>query len=59
MKCAICRRGTATDGFTTIVLERDQTTVCDFFSCGATEILVSPVLADMAETRRLIGCYGC
>ena len=27
MKCAICRYGTTTDGYTTIVLERDQTTV--------------------------------
>jgi YgiT-type zinc finger domain-containing protein len=27
MKCAICRHGTTTDGYTTIVLERDQTTV--------------------------------
>jgi YgiT-type zinc finger domain-containing protein len=27
MKCAICRHGTTTDGYTTIVLERDQTTI--------------------------------
>ena len=27
MKCAICRHGTTTDGYTTLVLERDQTTV--------------------------------
>ena len=27
MKCAICRHGSTTDGHTTIVLERDQTTV--------------------------------
>jgi YgiT-type zinc finger domain-containing protein len=27
MKCAICQHGTTTDGYTTIVLERDQTTV--------------------------------
>ena len=27
MKCAICRHGTTTEGYTTIVLERDQTTV--------------------------------
>ncbi len=27
MKCAICRHGITTDGYTTIVLERDQTTV--------------------------------
>ena len=27
MKCAICRNGTTTDGYTTIALERDQTTV--------------------------------
>ena len=27
MQCAICRHGTTTDGYTTIVLERDQTTV--------------------------------
>ena len=27
MKCAICRNGTTTDGHTTVVLERDQTTV--------------------------------
>lgn len=27
MKCAICRYGTTTDGYTTLVLERDQTTV--------------------------------
>ena len=27
MKCAICRHGNTTDGYTTIVLERDQTTV--------------------------------
>ena len=27
MKCAICRNGTTTDGYTTLVLERNQTTV--------------------------------
>jgi YgiT-type zinc finger domain-containing protein len=27
MKCVICRHGTTTEGYTTIVLERDQTTV--------------------------------
>ncbi len=27
MKCAICRHGTTTDGYTTLVLERDQTTI--------------------------------
>jgi YgiT-type zinc finger domain-containing protein len=27
MKCAICRHGATTDGYTTIVLERDQTTI--------------------------------
>jgi YgiT-type zinc finger domain-containing protein len=27
MKCAICRHGTTTEGYTTLVLERDQTTV--------------------------------
>ena len=27
MKCAICLNGTTTDGHTTIVLEREQTTV--------------------------------
>jgi YgiT-type zinc finger domain-containing protein len=27
MKCAICRHGTTTEGYTTIVLERDQTTI--------------------------------
>ena len=27
MKCAICQHGSTTDGFTTIVLERDQTTI--------------------------------
>jgi YgiT-type zinc finger domain-containing protein len=27
MKCAICRHGTTTDGYITIVLERDQTTI--------------------------------
>jgi YgiT-type zinc finger domain-containing protein len=27
MKCAICQHGTTTEGYTTIVLERDQTTV--------------------------------
>ena len=27
MKCAICRHGNTTDGYTTLVLERDQTTV--------------------------------
>ncbi len=27
MKCALCRHGTTTDGDTTLVLERDQTTV--------------------------------
>ena len=27
MKCAICQHGTTTDGYTTVVLERDQTTV--------------------------------
>ena len=27
MQCAICRHGTTTDGHTTIVLERGQTTV--------------------------------
>lgn len=27
MKCGICQNGSTTDGFTTIVLERDQTTV--------------------------------
>ena len=27
MKCAICRYGTTTDGCTTLVLERDQTTI--------------------------------
>jgi YgiT-type zinc finger domain-containing protein len=27
MKCAICRHGTTTDGYTTLVLERAQTTV--------------------------------
>ena len=27
MKCAICLHGTTIDGYTTIVLERDQTTV--------------------------------
>ena len=27
MKCAICRHGTPTDGYTTLVLERNQTTV--------------------------------
>ena len=27
MKCAICRYGTTTDGYTTLVLERDQTTI--------------------------------
>jgi YgiT-type zinc finger domain-containing protein len=27
MKCAICRNGTTTEGYTTLVLERDQTTV--------------------------------
>jgi YgiT-type zinc finger domain-containing protein len=27
MKCAICRHGTTSEGYTTIVLERDQTTV--------------------------------
>ncbi len=27
MKCTICRHGTTTDGHTTIVLEREQTTV--------------------------------
>jgi len=27
MKCAICRNGTTQDGYTTIVLERDQMTL--------------------------------
>lgn len=27
MKCAICQNGSTADGFTTIVLERDQTTI--------------------------------
>lgn len=27
MKCAICRNGTTSDGYTTIVLERGQTTL--------------------------------
>ena len=27
MKCAICRNGSAIDGFVTVVLERDQTTL--------------------------------
>ena len=27
MKCAICQHGRTTDGYTTIVLERSQTTV--------------------------------
>ena len=27
MKCAICRHGITTDGYTTIVLERDQATI--------------------------------
>jgi len=41
MKCAICRNGTTQDGYTSIVLERDETTlvfkqipaqICD--NCG-------------------------
>jgi YgiT-type zinc finger domain-containing protein len=41
MKCAICRNGTTSDGFTTVVLERGETTlvfkrvpaqICD--NCG-------------------------
>ena len=27
MKCAICRNGTTTDGYITVVLERERTTV--------------------------------
>lgn len=35
MKCAICRHGATTDGYTTIVLERDQTTVAFKKGAGA------------------------
>ncbi len=58
MKCAICRNGTTTDGYTTVVLEREQTTlvfkqvpaqICD--NCGEEYISssVNKVLLRHAE----------
>jgi YgiT-type zinc finger domain-containing protein len=55
MKCAICQHGKTSDGFSTIVLERDQTTVvfkkvpaqiCDtcgeeYISAGVNKLLLS------------------
>ena len=60
MKCAICRHGTTTDGYSTIVLEREQTTVvfkkvpaqiCDncgeeYVSAEVNEILLSQAHAE-------------
>ncbi|MCY4387418.1 MAG: type II toxin-antitoxin system MqsA family antitoxin [Desulfurellaceae bacterium] len=60
MKCAICRNGTATDGHTTIALEREQTTVvfkkvpaqiCDncgeeYVSAGVNEALLNQAQAE-------------
>ena len=58
MKCAICRHGQTTDGFSTVVLERGKTTlvykkvpaqICE--NCGEEFISssVNKVLLDQAE----------